>query len=131
MNTWRIDFQQPESHASRGHISIEAEYYRREDGWFTFKNAEHKAVLDIPAGEVLSVKREPESGPAHITVPGGSTGAGTLTVRGAAIIGSSVLSAQIPDPYSSLQQRITGVNLDPDEAERMIKLIRSRIRDAR
>jgi hypothetical protein len=38
--------------------SIEAEYFRLNEGWFEFKDAEHKQVLTVFEHSVESVARE-------------------------------------------------------------------------
>lgn len=52
MTAWKITYRQ----AMTWH-NVEAEYYKLEDGWFTFKTADHKAVLTANAEDVISVAR--------------------------------------------------------------------------
>lgn len=38
---------------------VEAEYYKREHDWTTFKNAEHKVVFDVPNHAILAIRVVP------------------------------------------------------------------------
>lgn len=38
-------------------FTVEAGYYKLDDGWFTFKTEDHKAVLTANAEDVRSVER--------------------------------------------------------------------------
>lgn len=38
---------------------VEAEYYKREHDWTTFKTADHKVVFDVPNHAILAIRVVP------------------------------------------------------------------------
>lgn len=54
-STYKIEYRAGAFTASPD--GVEADYYKREDGWFVFKTADHKALFEVNADDVRSITR--------------------------------------------------------------------------
>lgn len=59
MNTFTVHFDANDRTDEPLWIEVEAEYYRRADGWVTFKDGDHQVVADVPEGKIRFITSVP------------------------------------------------------------------------
>lgn len=101
MSNFKIEFN---AAAGRSEMTVEADYYKLEDNWFTFKDAAHKSLMDVCATDVAYIQRVDVEADIDPT--------------------SNVIRPFV----QQIMQRLGGVNLTAAEAERLGSFIAGRAR---